>query len=46
VTDLEIDEAIRDAWRIVQGGLASASPLARASIRNRGRLNNLGGEGR
>jgi hypothetical protein len=29
VTDLEIDEAIRDAWRIVQGGSASASPLAR-----------------
>jgi hypothetical protein len=29
VTDLEIDEVIRDAWRIVQGGSASASPLAR-----------------
>jgi hypothetical protein len=29
VTDLEIDEAIRDAWRIVQGGSASASPRAR-----------------
>ena len=29
VTDLEIDEAIRDAWEIVQGGSASASPLAR-----------------
>jgi hypothetical protein len=29
VTDLEFDEAIRDAWTIVQGGLASASPLAR-----------------
>jgi ribosomal protein L12E/L44/L45/RPP1/RPP2 len=28
VTDLEIDEAIRDAWRIVQGGSASASPRA------------------
>jgi hypothetical protein len=29
VTDLEIDEAIRDAWGIVQGGSASSSPLAR-----------------
>ena len=29
VTDLEIDEAIRDAWGIVQGGSASASPSAR-----------------
>ena len=38
VTDLEIEEAIRDAWRIVQGGSASASLLARESIRNRERL--------
>jgi hypothetical protein len=29
VTDLEIDEAIRDAWRIVLGGSASASPSVR-----------------
>ena len=29
VTDLEIDEAIREAWTIVQGGSVSASPLAR-----------------
>jgi hypothetical protein len=29
VTDLEIDEAIRDAWGIVQGGSASASPSTR-----------------
>jgi hypothetical protein len=29
MTDLEIDEAIREAWTIVQSGWASASPLAR-----------------
>jgi hypothetical protein len=29
VTDLEIDEAIRDAWRIVLGGSASTSPSVR-----------------
>src|ERR687898_3438756 len=29
VTDLEIDEAIREAWTIVHAGSASASPLAR-----------------